>query len=710
MRTITVAFVGNPNVGKTALINALSGAKLKVGNWPGVTVEKKEAFVSLKEFNIHFIDLPGVYSLSPYTIEEKITREFLLKEKPDVIVNVIDTTNLERNLYLTTQLMELGIPMVIALNMWDEFKDRGYHLDVEKFSKILKIPSVPVVAITGEGKKELLRKILEVLDSEKKPEPIKFSEPIENGIKGIVEIIKIKITDYPLRWTAIKILEEDELIKKEIPKDILEAVKPIISSIEHVYGEDPESIIAEERYGFAKGIIEETLKRPIERKKEITDFIDNLILNRFLGIPIFLFLLYMVFKLTFDGSAPFIDWVDGFISGFVAKWVGIGLEAINTPDILQSFLIDGLIAGVGTVLTFVPLMVFIYFYLAILEESGYMSRVAFLMDKIMRSVGLHGKSFIPLLIGFGCNVPAIYASRTLENPVDRKITAAVQSFFSCGAKLPIYALFATAFFSKNQAFVVLSLYVLGIIVGLLWALVLRKTMYKGETPIFIMELPPYRLPTWRMILSSVSTRTMAFVKKAGTFITATMIFLWALMNIPYGAKPENSILGLMSKTISPIFYPQGFGDKWEAVAAIIPGFAAKEVVVGAFGMLYGLEEEEEKEKTTFISDLKSQAFSLVTAFKDSVSGMVSGIIPSVFFAEVEEKDPRLKAVKERFTPLVAYSFMVLNLLLVSCVASMGAIYHEIGRKFLFFVIALTTGTAYVVSALIYQTGRLIVGG
>jgi ferrous iron transport protein B len=711
-KKITVAFAGNPNVGKTALINALSGSKLKVGNWPGVTVEKKEADLFIDGYHIHLIDLPGVYSLSPYTLEEKITREYLLKKKPDLIVNVIDSTNIERNLYLTTQLMELEIPMVIVLNMWDEFQDKGYNLDIDKFSKILGIDAVPVVAVTGEGKNKLLEKIIDKIEDEETriPTPIKFSEKLETEIQSLIKELTGRIEKYPLRWTAIKLLEEDEMLAKEMPENILKLAEKHIKNIEDFYGEDPESVIAEERYGYIKGLIEEVLKRPVEKKKEITDFLDSIVLNRIIGIPLFLFLLYIVFKFTFDGSAPFIDWVDGFVSGFVAKWIGVLLTSVNAPEWFSSLIIDGLIAGVGTVLTFVPLMIFLYFFLAILEESGYMARVAFLMDKIMRSVGLHGKSFIPLLIGFGCNVPAIYSTRTLENPVDRKITAAIQSFFSCGAKLPIYALFAAAFFTQNQALIVLSLYVLGVVVGLIWAVALRKTAFKGETPVFIMELPPYRFPTWKMILTSVSTRTMAFVKKAGTFITITMIFLWALMNIPYGAKPEDSVLGKVSQTISPIFYPQGFGQQWQAVASTIPGFAAKEVVVGALGMLYGIEEEEEEEKTTFFEDLKEQIIGFGMAVKDSFLSMVSSFVPGVFFVEMDEEDPILKAVKQSFTPLMAYSFMVFNLLLVSCVASMAAIYQEIGRKFLFFVIALTTGTAYVISALVYQLGRLFIGG
>ena len=700
MDKLKVAFVGNPNVGKTALINAIAGTKLKVGNWPGVTVEKKEATVKVDGKELYLVDLPGVYSLSPFTIEERITREFLLKERPDVIVNVVDSTNLERNLYLTTQILELGIPTVIALNVWDEFRSLGYSLNLDKFEELLGVKAVPTVATKGEGTRELLRLITqgEVLLSR----PPIYSEDLEKFVKKVEPFVP---KGMPKRWTSLKLLEGDELIFKELSSESAKAVEKVLHELEEFFGESGDSVVAEERYGFIREVLKQTLKEPVEKKRTLTDILDAIFLNRLLGIPIFLFIMYLVFKLTFDGSGPLIDWTDGFVNDFIAKRVSAAISGF--PDWLQSLIIDGIIGGVGTVLTFVPLLLFLYFFLALLEESGYMARAAFVMDRLMRVIGLPGKSFVPMIIGFGCNVPAVYATRTLENERDRKLTALLIPFMSCGARLPIYALFTAVFFKKYQAEVVFSMYIIGIVVAALAGIFLKKFFFKGSAETFVMELPPYRIPTLKMLWTSISVRLGAFLKKAGTVIAAAMVLLWTLINVPYGAPPKDTVLGKTASAIAPLFYPTGI-KSWEPVAALIPGTIAKEVVVGALGQLYGVGEEEEveEEKTSFTQDLKEQVVGFVQAIKDSFVAMFGSFKTGVFEIESEE-GPVTKAISKAFTPLSAFSYMVLCLLWIPCIVTLGAIYQEFGTRLTLASIALTTIIPYIASTIVYVGGKLI---
>ncbi|BCD68700.1 ferrous iron transport protein B [Nitratiruptor sp. YY09-18] len=697
-----VAFAGNPNVGKTTLINAIAGANLKVGNWPGVTVEKKEADLVTKDMTLKLIDLPGTYSLSPYSIEEKIAREYLLEEKPDIVIDVVDSTNLQRNLYLTVQLMELEIPIVMALNIWDDFKEKGYRFDIEKFYELTGVRAIPTIATKGVGKEELLMMIQELCKTKEKPKMPKYSTVTEEFITRAMELIPSDFP-YPKRWTAIKILEGEKDIIDKFPEP--NRCMDLHEEFEKVFNDDAEGVIAEERYTYIASLIKQTLKSTEKRKKDLTDILDSIFLNRFLGIPIFIFMMYIVFKFTFDGSGPFIDWTDGFINGFIGKWTSAMLS--GAPEWLQSLVIDGIIGGVGLVLTFVPLMFFLYFFLALLEESGYMARAAFVMDRAMRSIGLHGKSFIPLIIGFGCNVPSIYATRALENERDRKLTALLVPFMSCGARLPIYALFTAVFFKENQAGIVLLMYLIGIAVAIVVGLILKKTVFKGEVPPFVMELPPYRFPTGKMLWKSIASRTGAFVKKAGTVIAATMVLLWVVINIPYGAKPQDTILGKAAVAIAPVFKPAGFDD-WRPVAALIPGTIAKEAVIGALGQVYDVQEEAEGEDkaTTFNEDIKEQITGFFIAVKDSIRAMFTSIVPGVFEIETE-KTPLQKKIKESFTPLSAFSYMVFCLLWIPCIVTLGAIYQEFGWKMVGGAIALTTITPYIVSTLIYQIGLLL---
>ncbi|MGL4426007.1 MAG: ferrous iron transport protein B, partial [Cetobacterium sp.] len=535
---IKIAFTGNPNVGKSALINAVAGSNLKVGNWAGVTVEKKEAEFEYKGEKIQCIDLPGVYSLSPYTLEEKITRDFIINEKPDVIINIVDSTNLERNLYLTMLLKELGKPMLMALNLFDEFEKLNYKLDTKKFSEMIEMDTVMTSATKRTGLQELLDKALEMSKTKKdKKYTLLFDKCLETAIKDVK--CKIKCNEKLLSasqkfsedFLAIKLLEQDshllEILKSdfsyEIDKDIIKLAK----QLEDDHDEDIETILAEGRYGTVKGILAKTFTTSIKSRLDFTDKVDRILLNKYLGLPIFFLIIVGLMGTVFNGSAPLIDWIDGFVNNYIGKYVGMLIDE-NTPNWLASLVIDGILGGVGGVVVFVPLMLYLYFFLAILEESGYMSRVAFLMDKIMTKLGLNGKAFVPMVLGFGCTVPAIYATRTLEDESSRRLTAAMAPFMSCGARLPVYGLFTAAFFGSKAGLVVMSLYVLGIVIAILTGLILKNfAMFKSEGRALLIELPPYRVPSMRVIFKSTLDRTGSYLKKATTVIMGMLMILWA---------------------------------------------------------------------------------------------------------------------------------------------------------------------------------------
>ncbi len=710
-----IAFAGNPNVGKTALINAIAGSKLKVGNWPGVTVEKKEAEFEYKDEKIQLVDLPGTYSLSPYTVEERITRDFILNENPDCIIDVVDSTNLERNLYLTLLLMEMEKPIIIALNVFDEFEKSGYKIDLDKFKKYLGIDVIPTVATKNKGLDELIDKAIEVAKSKKQYKKMEYSllfdKFIENEINKLVEKLKKEeLPDrYPLRWLAIKLIEKDEyviqILKKETEKDISSLAKEHIMVIEERFDDDTETIFTEARYGIINGILKDTLKKPKNYNIPFTEKVDKIVTNKYLGLPIFLALMYIVFKLTFDGSGPFIDWVDGFINGYIGKYVGLALT--GAPNWLNSLVINGIIGGVGLVLTFVPLMLFIYFFLALLEESGYMSRAAFVLDKIMHSIGLNGKSFIPMILGFGCNVPAIYATRALENEKDRKLTAVLVPFMSCGARLPIYALFTGVFFVKHQASIVLLMYILGIAVAIGVGLLLKNTkpFETAKSPL-LLELPPYRAPSAKMVFSSMWIRTRAFLKKAGSIILIAMIILWAAINLPSGSTPDNSYLAKAAKVVAPVFAPTGF-DNWQAVASVLPGIIAKESVVGALGQTLNVKEKSEEEKTSFAQDSRKQIIGFAQAITSSLKSMFGSLTPGVFKMESVGNSTFSQKIKAVFTPLSAFSYMVFMLLFIPCVVTLAAIKQEFGWGLMFFEMGLLTIVPYIASVIVYQGGRLL---
>lgn len=727
---IKLAFAGNPNVGKSALINAIAGSNLTVGNWPGVTVEKKEARFTYKGEEIELVDLPGVYSLSPYSLEEKITRDFILEEKPDVVINVVDSTNLERNLYLSYLIKELDKPTIMALNFCDEFDKLKYKLNKKEFEQVMEMDAVRVSALKKIGITELMDKAMEL---SKKGKEKKYTLPFDRTTTSLIRRIECQISsdksfekaikDYSSEFLAIKLIERDkhiiEKLKTKYGIDAQGKFEDEILNLEDKYDNDSETILAEQRYGAVNGVLAKTFTTSIKSRLDFTDKVDKILLNRVIGLPLFILIMAGVMAIVFNGSAPFIDWVDGFFGDFVAKYVGVLVE--GTPDWLHSLIIDGIIGGVGGVLTFIPVMVFLYFFLAILEESGYMSRVAFLMDKIMRKLGLNGKSFVPMVVGFGCTVPAIYASRTLEDETSRKMTAAMTPFMSCGARLPVYGLFTAAFFGAKGGIIVVSLYLLGILIAILVGTVLKRFReFKVDEKALLIELPPYRIPSLKVILNSTWLRISSYIKRAGTVILGIMLILWALTYFPGKGDPNKSYIAKFGHSFSTIMAPTGFGDKWEVVAAIPPSIAAKEVVVGFLAQVLSTDEatveEEEVEEYNFKEDLVDQVKGFIGAIKDSGVAMVSMDVKGLFSTpdtdEIEEEGRGIVQAtanlwpNDNLAPLRAYSFMAFILLVVPCVATLGAIKHEFGWNFLGKIIGIMLVVPYVVSVLIFQIGKL----
>lgn len=722
IKNIRVAVAGNPNSGKSTLINAVAGTRLHVGNWPGVTVEKKTASFEFNGRKLNLIDLPGTYSLSPYTQEEVITMDHLIHEKPDVIIDVVDATNLERNLYLTVQLMELGIPVVIALNIYDEAEKKGYRIDIRAIEEMLGVKVIPTVATQKRGLDDLMRAVVEVANHPllHKPKRLNYGPDIETAastietrIKGVYPGLAEK---YPMRWVSLKFMEGDDHAYKAInlSRDgvfLMDAT----SHLEKAHGSDMESLMADARYAQASGLAHEVLKKPEFKKLDATDKIDSIVLNRFLGIPIFLAAMWFVFKLAFDVSSPFVDWIDATIAGPFTRLTEALFGFVNAPPWAISLATDGVIAGTGFVLVFVPVIGMMMLLVTFLEGSGYMARAAFIMDRLMHSLGLHGKSFIPMLLGFGCNVPSVYATRVLENERDKKLTTLLVPLMSCGARLPVYVVFIGVFFQQSAGTVLWSMYVLGIAMAILLGIVLKKTLYKGESPMFIMELPPYRIPTFRDLMIHTWQKLRHFVIKAGTYILAVSILVWFMLNIPWGVEnKKDSVLGRMGQAVAPVFEPLGFG-KWEASSALITGLIAKEIVVGTMSEIYVMkaEEEEKGEAPSFTDDLKEVGGSFLNASKDAVMNVISGLgIASITAEETEEvkeeRSPLRGAIQNVFTPLSAYAFIAFVLLYWPCVVVGIATRQEFGTWKLYGqAVLIHTALAWVTAFVIYQGGRLL---
>ena len=617
----TIALAGNPNCGKTTVFNEITGSKQHVGNWPGVTVEKKEGRYK-KNKDVNVVDLPGIYSLSPYSAEEIVARNYIIDEKPDVLINIIDATNIERNMYLTLQILETKIPTVIALNMMDEVEARGTKINIPKLSKYLGVKIVPIVARTGKGMKELMNAAIEVANSVNTNQKSSISSNDINelgGTKAInlglgLNVFSGKIEEYIQEiyskfesneevnvWKALKVLEEDELVSKTLNVSEKVEIEKILAKANQEFNDDIESEIADQRYKFIAKVVSKTVSKPKtangKREETVSDKIDKVITNRVLAIPIFLAVMYLLFSITFGES---IIGVGVYLQGIVCDfWDGpltetiIGaLESAGASEWAISLVGDGILAGVGGVVSFLPQILVLFLLMSILEDSGYMARVAFVMDKIFRKFGLSGKSFIPLLMGFGCSVPALMASRTLENEKDRKITMMITPFMSCGAKLPIYLMFAATLFpNSNQTNIIYSIYMLGLVVAVLCALILSKFVLKGEASNFIMELPQYRIPTLKSVLIHAWEKVKGFAIKAGTIILASTILIWLLSNFNFSGmcEMEDSILASMGRSIQWIFAPLGFGD-WRASVGVVTGWIAKENIVSTFGVLFGASD------------------------------------------------------------------------------------------------------------------------
>ena len=721
-KRLSIALAGNPNSGKTTIFNNITGTRQKVGNWPGVTVEKKEGSINKSGYDLKIIDLPGTYSLTPFSIEEIVARNFILDERPDVVIDIIDASNLERSLYLATQLREIDCKVLFALNMADVSQTRGIKIDDKKLSELLAVPVVFTIGNKNKGIETLLKKAIELAESDyviPKKRKVKYSKDIEDSISKIEHFIGNHAADsipYNIRWTAIKLLEDDKIVKErvlektgKIGEDILREIDNQRKFLVDRFDDDPEIIMTDERYGFIAGIIMEVLTTSTKQRVDISRNVDLVLTNRFIGFPIFIFFIWAMFQLTFSLGAYPMDWINSGINLFSTLLVHV------LPDnIFKDFLINGVIAGVGSVMIFLPNILILFFCIALFEDTGYMSRAAFLMDKIMHLIGLHGKSFIPMLMGFGCNVPAIMASRTLESEKDRTLTILITPFMSCSARLPVYIILAGAFFGAKAGTVIFGIYLLGIILSIITGRLFRSTLLRGADAPFVMELPPYRIPMIKSLLIHMWDRSKMFLKKMGGYILAGSVVVWTLTafpnNISYSKnydleieqvktyfqtemeaaqesdkallaqkqdvavaelitekkaeKAEKSFMGRIGKVVAPIFAP--IGIDWRASVALLTGFVAKEIVVSTMGILYAADEREDSEA------LKNALLS---------SGM---------------------------TPSGALAMMVFVLLYMPCLATLAAIRRETASlKWMIFSISYSTLLAWGMAFLVYKGGIMI---
>ncbi|MCI9104612.1 MAG: ferrous iron transport protein B [Lachnospiraceae bacterium] len=679
---MTIALAGNPNCGKTTLFNELTGSKQHVGNWPGVTVDKKEG-VYRKNKEVMILDLPGTYSLSPYSAEEIVARDAIVKDRPDVVINIVDGTSVERNLYLSLQIMETGIPMVIALNMMDEVEARGDKIDCEELSELLGMPVIPVVARSGRGLQTLMEAAIAVAEERRKPKPSEwFDNELKSTITEIAEYLGDGDRDERL-WKAIKLLENDDVVAKSIEEAKADSVRKLIEVANKSMGGDVEATIADDRYQYIGKLIKQCVRKAQREHVETrSDKIDKILTNRILALPVFAAVMYVMFACTFSENFLFVEglqspgkWLEGMVGdlwGLFADSVSGAVEGMGASEWAVG-LVTSCLDGVGSVVGFLPLVLVLFLLLSFLEDSGYMARVAFVMDRIFRHFGLSGRSFIPMLMGFGCSVPALMASRTLESDKDRKITMMITPFMSCGAKLPIYAMFAaTLFTDSNQTMIVFSIYMLGIVVAIFGALILNKFAFKSDVSHFIMELPQYRVPTAKSVMIHAWEKVKGFAMKAGTVIFASTVLIWFLSNFNFSGMcdMEESLLASIGNGIKWIFAPLGWAD-WRASVGVVTGWIAKENIVATFGQLFGGVSDE----------------------------MVEAVMAG---------EEALPAIGEVFNRVSAYSYMAFNLLCMPCFAAVGAIKREMGSwKWTLRAVGFQMATAYVVALLINIVGNLL---
>lgn len=668
---IRVALAGNPNSGKTSVFNELTGMSQHVGNWPGVTIEKVVGYRDYEDHRLEIIDLPGTYSLSPYSPDERVARDYLLFERPEVVCVVVDASNLERNLYLVAQLVELDLPLVIALNMIDIARARDIEIDIEKLSTLIGAPVVSTVARSGKGIHELIAEIVNVSKHDYCPVPLNYGRVAERAIEEVENVISaappLALKCHTSRYLAASLLANDAEIKAMIltadpdSERIRKEVDKARLKMESRLGLDGESVLANMRHGWASGVYHEVVTNPHHDEPTTTDRIDDVLLNRFFGIPIFAAIMFVIFWATFTLGAYPMGWIETLFE-HLGTWAASAMQAVGAPQMLISMIVDGAIAGVGGVLVFLPNIIILFFFVSILEDSGYMARAAFLMDKVMHKFGLHGKSFIPIIIGFGCTVPAVMSTRTLENREDRLLTILILPFVLCSARVPVFVLFTSALFESNQGLVLFSMYFLSIAVSVFAAKALKLILFKGLSTPFVMELPPYHVPALKGIFLHTWERAYAFVKKAGTVILVGSIVIWALGSLPPGVEyaSESSLAGHIGKIFAPIV--RVFGTDWKGAVSLLFGFIAKEIVVATLAVL-------------------------------AVSGENANLVD---------------ALRTIYTPLSAYAFMVFTLVYTPCVATIAAIRKETGTwKWPLFSIAFSTGLAWILATLVYWGGRLI---
>ncbi len=680
-----IALAGNPNVGKTSLFNALTGARQSVGNWPGVTVEHKSGYFSHHGRHYEVIDLPGIYSLSGGTPDELVARDYILNEKPDLIVNIADASNLERNLYLTVQLMELGAPMLLCLSMADIAKDNGIEIDTEHLSSHLGFPVIPLVLNKRLESEQLFDKLSSLVDKPQLPSSIHYDEVVENHLEKIWQIV-VKANglgweasglaasekagnSYSLliqsRWQAIKLIEGDPFLTGQLETTDKQQIDREIAAIAKHRGQDPAAVIADDRFGFIRGLVKDVLRRKRPGNWTFSDAVDKVVLNGVVGLPIFFVVMYLVFLFAVKASEPFIGFIDTALNWLLVEQLGLGLASIGLPHWLKFMFSDALGGGIATIGTFIPPIFFIYISLSILEDSGYMARAAFIADKFMRRIGLPGKAFIPLLVGFGCTVPAIMATRTLESPRDRVFASVLTPFVSCGAKLPVYTFLGMLFFPNKADLVIFGLYLFGIVMAMLTGFMLKKTIFRSDPGNFVMELPPYHKPTLNGIMLHTWHRLKDFVLRAGKTILLVIILINALqvVKLPFGPNGENTpVLELGGKLITPVLQPMGVDkDNWPASVALISGLFAKEAIVGTLQSLYEVEDSGGREV--------EESGSLKQAFGSSAA---------------------------------ALAFLIFVLLYSPCAAALTMLFKEHGIKWMLFAFAYLTALAWMVATLVYQ--------
>ncbi len=730
MSDYIIGVAGNPNCGKTTLFNALTGARQRVGNWPGVTVERKIGEYTHTGKKIEVVDLPGIYSLSAASVDEEVARDYILSKEADIIVSIIDASNLERNLYLTVQLLEMKTPLVIALNMMDVARSRKIDINVDDLSSRLGCPVVPIVATKGEGVEGLKSVINQAAAKKTVPAtPVNYPAEIEQAIDELVQAIQCSIESQNLepRWAAIKLLEEDRMVSELVGNKADKILMRCKEDIEVKLAEEADIILADSRYGFINELTGETVKKGTRIRKTVSDRIDRIVLNRALGIPIFLAAMYLMFMVTINLGSAFIDFFDIFAGTIFVDGFGKLLSAIDSPDWLIAIFAGGIGGGIQTIATFIPPIGFMFLCLSLLEDSGYMARAAFVMDRFMRFIGLPGKSFVPMLVGFGCNVPAIMATRTLENQRDRTLTIMMNPFMSCGARLPVYALFAAAFFPSGGQNLVFGLYLIGIGFAVITGLVLKSTMLKGKITPFVMELPPYHMPTVRGVVLRAWERLKTFIFRAGKIIIPVVVILSFLNSMgtdgSFGNEDtDKSALSVIGKSITPVFYPMGLTkDNWPATVGIFTGIFAKEAVVGTLDAMYS-----QMDASASGEEGEEEAFDFWVGIRESFSTIPENLagVAGTFFdplgisvgdvSNIETASEELEVGKGVFGSMIklfdgkigAFAYLLFILLYFPCVAAIAAVYRETNLKWTVFSGAWTTVIGYMAATLFYQVATI----